>query len=53
MWNLGGCSLLPAVERVKEQFAALLEYFNKLPEVDKKIKANDKYKRIKSILTSA
>ena len=46
-------SLLPAVERVKEQFPALLEYFNKLPEVDKKIKANDKYKRIMSILTSA
>ena len=46
-------SLLPAVERVKEQFPALLEYFNKLPEVDKKIKANDEYKRIMSILTSA
>ena len=46
-------SLLPAVERVKEQFPALLEYFSKLPEVDKKIKANDKYKRIISILTSA
>ena len=35
-------SLLPAVERVKEQFPALLEYFNKLPEADKKIKAIQK-----------
>ena len=41
------------VERVKEQFPALLEYFNKLPKVDKKIKPNDKYKRIMSILTLA
>ena len=31
-------SLLPAVERVKAQFPALLEYFKKLPETDRKIK---------------
>ena len=33
-------SLLPAVERVKGQYPALLEYFKKLPDTDKKIKSN-------------
>ena len=37
-------SLLPAAERVKDQFAALLEYFKKLPEADKKIKGNERYR---------
>ena len=31
-------SLLPAAERVKDQYPALLEYFKKLLEGDKKIK---------------
>ena len=39
-------SLLPAVERVKDQFPVLLEYFKKLPEADKKIKGNERYRRI-------
>ena len=45
-------SLLPAVERVKAQFPALLEYFKKLPESDKKIKTNERYKKIMTFLTS-
>ena len=44
-------SLLPAAERVKDQFPALLEY-KKLPEADKKIKGNERYRRIMSFLTS-
>ena len=44
-------SLLPAAERVKDQFPALLEYFKKLLEKDK-IKGNERYRRIMSILTS-
>ena len=35
-------SLLPAVERVKSQLPALLEYFKKLPDTDKKIKSNER-----------
>ena len=45
-------SLLPAVERVKGHFPALLEYFKKLPETDKKIKTNERYKKIMTFLTS-
>ena len=33
-------------------YYALLEYFNKLPEADKKIKGNERYRRIMSFLTS-
>ena len=35
-------SLLPGAERVNDQFPALLEYFKKLPEADKKIKGNER-----------
>ena len=45
-------SLLPAVERVKSQLPALLEYFKKLPDTDKKIKSNERYKKIMVILTA-
>ena len=45
-------SLLPAAERVKDQFPALLEYFKKLLEADRKIKENERYRRIMSFLTS-
>ena len=45
-------SLLPAVERVKSQLPALLEYFKKLPDTDKKIKSNARYKKIMVILTA-
>ena len=45
-------SLLPAVEKVKSQLPALLEYFKKLPDTDKKIKSNERYKKIMAILTS-
>ena len=37
-------SLLPAIERVRNQFAALLNYFKKLPDSDKNIAKNDRYK---------
>ena len=43
---------MPAVERVNAQFPALLEYFKKLPETDKKIKTNERYKKIMTFLTS-
>ena len=39
-------------EGVKDQFPALLEYFKKLPEADKKIKGNERYRRIMNFLTS-
>ena len=42
---------MPAVERVKAQFPALLEYFKKLPETDKKVKTNERYKKIMTFLT--
>ena len=45
-------SLLPAVERVKSWLPALLEYFKKLPDTDKKIKSNERYKKIMVILTA-
>ena len=45
-------SLLPAVERVKAQFPGLLSYFKGLPETDKKIKINERYKKIMTFLTS-
>ena len=45
-------SLLPEAERVKDQFPAQLEYFNKLPEADKKIKGNERNRRTMSFLTS-
>ena len=48
----GWPSLLPAVERVKGQFQALLEYFKKLPETDKKIKINERYKKIMTFFKS-
>ena len=37
---------------MKDQVPALLEYFKKLPEADKKIKRNERYRRIMSFLTS-
>ena len=37
-------SLLPAVERVKKHFPALLEYLHKLPDSDKNVTKNDRYK---------
>ena len=43
-------SLLPAVE--KSQLPALLEYFKKLPDTDKKINSNERYKKIMVILTA-
>ena len=45
-------SLLPAVERVKSQLPALLEFFKKLPDTDKKINSNERYKKIMVILTA-
>ena len=45
-------SLLPAAERVKDQFPAPLEYFKRLPEADRKIRGNERYRRIMSFLTS-
>lgn len=45
-------SLLPAIEKVKSQMPALQEYFKKLPDADKKVKSNERYKRIMTILTS-
>ena len=45
-------SLLPAVERVKSQLPALLEYFEKLLDTDKKINSNERYKKIMFILTA-
>ena len=45
-------SQLPAAERVKDQFPSLLEYFKQLPEADKKIKENERYRMIMSFLTS-
>ena len=44
--------MLPAVERVKGQFPVLLEYFKKLPDTDKKIKSNERYKKIMGLLTA-
>ena len=37
---------------VKAQFPALLEYFKKLPETDKKIKTKERFKKIMTFLTS-
>ena len=45
-------SLLPAAEGVKDQFPVLLQYFKKLLEEDRKIKGNERYRRIMSFLTS-
>ena len=45
-------SLLSAAERVKDQFPALLKYFKKLLKADKKIKGNERYRRIMNFLTS-
>ena len=46
-------SLLPAIERVRKQYPALKEYFKKLPDSDKNITKNARYKRIMSMLTSS
>ena len=45
-------SLIPAFERVREQFPALKEYFRKLPDSDKNIAKNARYKQIMTLLTS-
>ena len=45
-------SLIPAIERVRKQFPALKEYFRKLPDSDKNIAKNARYKRIMTFLTS-
>ena len=45
-------SLIPAIERVRKQFSALKEYFRKLPDSDKNIAKNARYKRIMTLLTS-
>ena len=37
-------SLIPAIERVRKQFPALKEYFRKLPDSDKNIAKNARYK---------
>ena len=43
---------IPAIERVRKQFPALKEYFRKLPDSDKNIAKNARYKRIMTLLTS-
>ena len=45
-------SLIPAIERVRKQFSALKEYFRKLPDSDKNIAKNARYKQIMTLLTS-
>ena len=35
---------IPAIERVRKQFPALKEYFRKLPDSDKNIAKNARYK---------
>ena len=45
-------SLIPAIERVRKQFPALKENFRKLPDSDKNIAKNARYKRIMTLLTS-
>ena len=45
-------SLIPAIERVRKQFPALKEYFMKLPDSDKNIAKNARYKQIMTLLTS-
>ena len=52
MWNLGCCPYYQQWTG-KGAVSCFAGIFNKLPEVDKKIKANDKFKRIMSISTSA
>ena len=37
---------------MKSQLPALLEYFKNLPDTDKKIKSNERYKKIMVILTT-
>ena len=44
--------MLPAVERVKGQFPALLEYFKKLSDTVKKIKSNERCKKKMGLLTA-
>ena len=46
-------SLLPAIERLGNQFPALLDYFKKLPDSDKNIAKNDRYKQIMTLLTTS
>ena len=45
-------SLIPAIERVRKQFPALKKYFRKLPDSDKNIAKNARYKQIMTLLTS-
>ena len=45
-------SLIPAIERVRKQFPALKEYFRKLPDLDKNIAKNARYKRIMTLIKS-
>ena len=45
-------SLIPAIERVRKQFPAFKEYLRKLPDSDKNIAKNARYKRIMTLLTS-
>ena len=44
--------MIPALERVRKQFPALKEYFRKLPDSDKNIAKNARYKQIITLLTS-
>ena len=45
-------AMTPAIERVRRQFPALKEYFRKLPDSDKNIAKNARYKQIMTLLTS-
>ena len=51
MYSHGGF-LMPAIERERKQFPALKEYFRKLPDSDKNIAKNVRYKQIMTLLTS-
>ena len=44
--------MIPALERVRKQFPALKEYFRKLPDSDKNIAKNARYKQVITLLTS-
>ena len=43
-------TLQPAIERVLQQWSALTSYFKKLPQSDKTVEKNDKYKVIRKLL---
>ena len=54
LWNVQSwwLSLIPAFERVRKQFPALKGYFRKLPDSDKNLAKNARYKQIMTLLTS-